>query len=61
MLVSIVNKGEEQRKMEFYKSRGLDKVQSKVQQKSFSGKLDPTGGHFYKNDEQVSLCLEYFG
>ena len=61
MLVSNVNKGEERRKMEFYKSRGLDKVQSKVQQKSFSGKLDPTGGHFYKNDEQVSLCLEYFG
>ncbi|XP_003724093.1 polycomb group RING finger protein 1 [Strongylocentrotus purpuratus] len=60
-LVPKLFEKEEQRKMEFYKSRGLDKVQSKVQQKSFSGKLDPTGGHFYKNDEQVSLCLEYLG
>ncbi|XP_071481800.1 polycomb group RING finger protein 1-like [Diadema antillarum] len=60
-LVPKLFETEEKRKMEFYKSRGLDKVQSKVQQKSFSGKLDPTGGHFYKNDEQVSLCLEYSG
>ncbi|PIK59081.1 putative polycomb group RING finger protein 1 [Apostichopus japonicus] len=57
-LIPGLFEGEEQRKKQFYKSRGLDKVQSKVQQKSFSGKLDPTGGHYYRNDEQLSLCLE---
>ncbi|XP_033633250.1 polycomb group RING finger protein 1-like [Asterias rubens] len=57
-LVPNLFEGEERRKREFYRARGLDKVQSKVQLKSFSGKLDPSGSHFYRNDEQVSLCLE---
>ncbi|XP_022111209.1 polycomb group RING finger protein 1-like, partial [Acanthaster planci] len=59
-LVPNLFESEERRKRDFYRARGLDKVQSKIQQKSFSGKLDPSGGHFYRNDEQVSLCLEKY-
>ncbi|XP_070540085.1 polycomb group RING finger protein 1-like [Ptychodera flava] len=56
-LVPSLYENEEDRKREFYKSRGLDKVQNQVQT-SLRGKLDPTESHFYRNDEQVSMCLE---
>ncbi|XP_077992491.1 polycomb group RING finger protein 1-like [Glandiceps talaboti] len=56
-IVPRLYENEEDRKREFYKSRGLDKVQNQVQT-SLSGKLDPTESHFYRNDEQVSMCLE---
>ncbi|XP_006826060.1 polycomb group RING finger protein 1-like [Saccoglossus kowalevskii] len=56
-LVPNLYENEEDRKREFYKSRGLDKVQNQVQT-SLSGRLDPTASHFYRNDEQLSMCLE---
>uniref|UniRef100_A0A8C5GRZ2 Polycomb group RING finger protein 1 n=1 Tax=Gouania willdenowi TaxID=441366 RepID=A0A8C5GRZ2_GOUWI len=60
-LVPGLQESEDKRIKEFYQSRGLERV---IQPPAFNNKLlpytsfDHSKAHFYRYDEQVSLCLE---
>lgn len=58
-LVPGLYEGEERRKQEFYKARGLVKEQKKdYAAPALTSIYDNPEAHYYRNDEMLCLCLE---
>lgn len=61
-IVPGLYENEERRKQEFYKSRGLVKPKAKneddVAPPPLTSVYDDPRGHYYRHDEQISLCIE---